>query len=492
MKVFHNFKQPSRIISFLSSKRSLHCTSIFNSDSSSHKNKNESTRRVKLRKLFSKYDSDGDGVLRHGDISHALSKAFPTANISQQHLQQMISVADTDNNGSIDFNEFECLFDDINTKDLSLIALGDKWLGASDPDVPEIIFKGCWEKLCKIFSGEQNIILPKEMLFLAGAPGAGKGVNSPAILEKRGLPTSTVVVSDLLNSPAAQKIKDSGGLCGDFEVLEALLTKLTEDQYKEGVLIDGYPRTAGQVECLRRLYDKMLLLHKTHATTLRGKRDDHSSTQHHQISFSPSFESMVKVDNEFSLPRFRLVVLYVDEGVSIARQITRGKNSMAKNTALRAEHEKKLDAIRAEHPGKADSELELPVFDERLFEIVRETDVSVTHARHRYRVFQEKTMNALHTLKQVWPMNILDASGSIEEVEESIQKELAYQSAMELRPETYEKLKSLPTASDVLRHARIKLVERLDRYSEEMPELFKDVVTLVENEFVPQLYIHGE
>lgn len=45
---------------------------------------------------------------------------------------------------------------------------------------------------------------PKEIIFLGGAPGAGKGTNSKFIAEQRGFGAPTVVVSDLLNTPACK------------------------------------------------------------------------------------------------------------------------------------------------------------------------------------------------------------------------------------------------------------------------------------------------
>jgi adenylate kinase len=46
-------------------------------------------------------------------------------------------------------------------------------------------------------------------------------------------------MSSLLDTPQARKIKDAGGLVGDFEVVEMLFAELLKPQYQNGVLIDG-------------------------------------------------------------------------------------------------------------------------------------------------------------------------------------------------------------------------------------------------------------
>lgn len=55
-----------------------------------------------------------------------------------------------------------------------------------------------------------------------------------------------------------------GGLVGDFEVAGLLLEKLLNPQYRTGVIIDGFPRTKVQVEVIKLLRDKTMLLHEKH------------------------------------------------------------------------------------------------------------------------------------------------------------------------------------------------------------------------------------
>lgn len=60
---------------------------------------------------------------------------------------------------------------------------------------------------------------------------------------KIGLEAGEIVISSLLNSPEAEKIKKEAGLVGDATVVEILLDKLVQPEFVNGVLVDGFPRT---------------------------------------------------------------------------------------------------------------------------------------------------------------------------------------------------------------------------------------------------------
>ena len=55
-------------------------------------------------------------------------------------------------------------------------------------------------------------------------------------------------------------------------------------------------------------------------------------------------------------------------------------------------------------------------------------------ARNRYRVFKEKTYDALVSLKQIFHYHFINAQASIPEVQANIVRELEYQSSLELDP----------------------------------------------------------
>ena len=105
-----------------------------------------------------------------------------------------------------------------------------------------VIFGPIWDALEEQY-GRENLRFPKEIILLGGAPGSGKGTNTAFISKTRGLTSSPIVMSSLLDSPAMKAVKDAGGMIGDREVLSALLHELLKPEHRDGVILDGFPRT---------------------------------------------------------------------------------------------------------------------------------------------------------------------------------------------------------------------------------------------------------
>ena len=243
-----------------------------------------------------------------------------------------------------------------------------------------LIFDSVWSDLEQEF-GRAKLCFPGEIIWLGGAPGAGKGTNTPFILEARGITAAAVVVSNLLDSPRAQQIKNAGGLVGDEEVTYLLLHKLLDPIYERGVIVDGFPRTQVQVECLKLFYDKM--------TELREEFRNHN----------------------FPRPLFRSVLLFVDEEVSIERQLHRGREAQEHNRKATESGVGQLAEIRA-------------------------TDLDPAAARKRYQVFKETTFEALRSLRAIFHFRFIDASQPLAEVQQEIEEEFSYQSSLELSHKT--------------------------------------------------------
>lgn len=106
----------------------------------------------------------------------------------------------------------------------------------------ELIFRNVWSNLLATY-GEENLSFPKEIMWLAGAPGAGKGAMTPIIEKYRGVTAPPIEVGALLTSPEALQIKSQGKLVGDTQVVELLFNRLLQPQYQSGVIVDGFPRT---------------------------------------------------------------------------------------------------------------------------------------------------------------------------------------------------------------------------------------------------------
>jgi adenylate kinase len=297
------------------------------------------------------------------------------------------------------------------------------------------IFREAWAELQET-RGRENLRFPKEIMWLGGAPGAGKGTNTPFIMRERDITAQPIVMSALLDTPEMKALKDQGKLIGDREAVAALLRELLEPRYANGVVVDGFPRTAVQCGCVRLLFQKMLELRQ----------------EFFDAPFGP----------EFRRPIFRLTVLYVTEQVSIDRQLKRGEEIEAANAEVRSTGVGELQEVRA-------------------------TDVSEEHAATRYRIFREQTMDALQRLRDHFQYHFIDANGPIDEVEGNIIRELAYQSTLELAEDTHDSIRNIPLASALTEHARQHLVRRLDNYRHRHAALFRQVVELIERDIVPGL-----
>ncbi len=306
-------------------------------------------------------------------------------------------------------------------------------------DQTRIIFNQAWDALQEEV-GRENLRFPKEIILLGGAPGAGKGTQTQFICETRGLTCPPIVISDLLTTPEMEKIKAQGGMVGDREVLSVLLHTLLDEIYRDGVILDGFPRTSVQVEFLKLLVDKISALHDEFANT--------------------------PLAIHFRRPTIHAMVLFVSESTSVARQLGRGREI--------AEHNRKV----------AETGIGTPIE-------LRATDLSEELVRRRYQVFKEQTWTALTSLRQLYHYHFINAEGPIAEVQANILKELKYQSSLELDPRTFERLRALPLAEELVVHGRQELVKRLDSYEFEHTDLMAQIVDLVSSKFMPIVTRHA-
>lgn len=303
----------------------------------------------------------------------------------------------------------------------------------------QLIFDTAWAELEEEV-GRENLRFPKEFILLGGAPGSGKGTHTRFILNARGLTCEPIIISALLDSPEARRIKNAGGMVGDREVVSLLLRHLLLPDYRDGVILDGFPRTTVQVECLKLLVARIRSLRiEFHGTPL---------------------------GIYFRQPTIHIMVLFVDEKTSIERQLSRGRKVKAHN-----------DEVRRTGDGELMEE--------------RTTDYDEELARRRYRVFKEQTWEALQSLKEVYYYHFINAQGEIAEVEHNILKELQYQSSLELDPRTHERVRSLPLASQIVVHARQELVKRLDTYELAHKDLFEKVIQVIDRKIMPIVLRHA-
>ena len=302
-----------------------------------------------------------------------------------------------------------------------------------------MIFESVWKDLEAGF-GRENLRFPKEIILLGGAPGAGKGTNTGFISKARGLTCPPIVISALLDSPEAKALKDAGNMVGDREVVGLLLRQLLRPEYQNGAILDGFPRTSVQVECLKLLVDKQHALRR--------------EFYHTPLSI------------HFRQPAIHIMVLFVGEKESVARQLKRGRETRAHNDEVRRTG---IGELREDRPTDHDEKL----------------------AQRRYRVFKEQTWNALQSLNEIFHYHFISAEGTIKEVEQNILRELEYQSTLELDPRTVDRLRAVPVASELIVHARQELVKRLDGYELDQGELFQQVVGFIEKKIMPIVKRHA-
>lgn len=315
--------------------------------------------------------------------------------------------------------------------------------GKPTPDLEvkdaQLIFSAVWDDLVQKH-GRDNLRFPREFIWLGGAPGAGKGTNTPFIAKRRDITAPPIVISNLLTSPQAVAIKNTGHMVGDREVISLLFEELLLPQYYEGVIIDGFPRTKVQVECLKIFYHVMLELHAEYRSTPLARY--------------------------FRKPMFRIALLFVSEEVSVQRQLKRGLEKQEYNRQVRATGVGKL-------------------LEERV------TDTDPELCRNRYKTFKDTTFDALQSLSKIFHFHFIDAEGDLQEVQQNIDQEFTYQSSLELSHEVYDLIRNIPVASQLALHARQELVERLEMYEEQHKALFQRVVKLIELKMIPIIRTHA-
>jgi len=94
-------------------------------------------------------------------------------------------------------------------------------------------------------------------LLLIGPPGGGKGTQAKFLIDHFAIPqisTGDMLRGNLNNNTSmgkkAQKFMNSGQLVPDSIILDMMQKRLTEQDCKNGYILDGFPRTIPQAEGL--------------------------------------------------------------------------------------------------------------------------------------------------------------------------------------------------------------------------------------------------
>lgn len=94
-------------------------------------------------------------------------------------------------------------------------------------------------------------------IIMLGAPGAGKGTQAKQIADKYTIPhisTGDIFRANIKNNTElgqkAKQYMDQGMLVPDELTCDLVVDRIKQEDCKEGYILDGFPRTIPQAECL--------------------------------------------------------------------------------------------------------------------------------------------------------------------------------------------------------------------------------------------------
>lgn len=101
-------------------------------------------------------------------------------------------------------------------------------------------------------------------IIMLGAPGAGKGTQAKMLADKYKIPhvsTGDIFRANIKNETElgtkAKVYMDQGMLVPDELTCDLVVDRIKQDDCKDGYILDGFPRTIPQAECLDKALDAL-------------------------------------------------------------------------------------------------------------------------------------------------------------------------------------------------------------------------------------------
>ena len=157
---------------------------------------------------------------------------------------------------------------------------------------------------------------PKSRVILIGPAGSGKGTQAPRLSEENcwcHLSTGDLLREEVKKGTElgiqAKEIMNNGGLVSDEIVIGMIKNKVNEPICSNGVIFDGFPRTAGQAEALDKMLatqgqqiDKVIELQvpdEVLVERITGRRIHQSSGRSYHVKFAqPKVEGVDDITGE--------------------------------------------------------------------------------------------------------------------------------------------------------------------------------------------------
>ncbi len=137
------------------------------------------------------------------------------------------------------------------------------------------------------------------VILLLGAPGAGKGTQAKFISQHFNIPHLSA--GDMLRSEVSREsdlglkvksVMESGGLVNDELMIDIISSRISQDDCKNGLLLDGFPRNKEQAEALDKVLnvDIVITLEVKEEEVVRritGRRVHIASGRVYHVDYNP-------------------------------------------------------------------------------------------------------------------------------------------------------------------------------------------------------------